>query len=107
MRRWLHDTSQQWQPELGLPRPQYNAHLLVSWFTVEALHGVASARVIGGPLRSYWLIICSHRVLKYAQWRGDQRVRVVVRHSAQRVLRRERVGVIMITYYNKSGARSR
>ena len=42
--------------------------------------------------------------MKYAQRRGDQRVRAVVRHSAQRVLRRERVGdsqsLSLLTYFN-------
>ena len=82
---------------MGLPCPQYSVDLLFIWFRRGTLHGVASARVNGGPLGSCWLVVCSHRILRYARWRGDQRVRVVVRHGAQRVLRRERVGVIMIT----------
>ena len=85
---------------MGLPCPQYSEYsvdLLFIWFRRGTLHGVASARVNGYASDSCWLLICSRRVLRYARWRGDQRMRVVVRHGAQRVLRRERVGVIMIT----------
>ena len=81
---------------MGLPCPQYSVDLLFIWFRRGTLHGVASARVNGGPLGSCWLVVCSHRILRYARWRGDQRMRVVVRHGVQRVLRRERVAVIIM-----------